>query len=159
MTDTILVSNPAYEPGHPEEIALVEVRMALRDDPLGRLYTRRQIGHAQFLAGRVWQAAYEASSIGHMGSVDPSNEPVDGSPRTRGPNIDRVRLARCNLIRWDHVLGVDGAGIVRDVLAERRSIEQAAARRGACVRSALDYYGRRFRECLLALARDMGYVT
>lgn len=155
---TIELPNPRYQPGHPEELKRVTVVRALRDDPLGRLHARKQIGEAQYRAGREWQAAYEDCAIGHVGSIDPSNEPVDGSPKHAGPNLDRITRAARKLAKWDRALGQDGSAIVRDILAERRSIEQVAARRGECSRTALDYFGRRFRECLTALAREMGYI-
>ncbi len=158
MAATLEVRNPAYQPGHPEEIERVVVRRALRDDPLARLHARRQIGEAQYRAGRAWQAAYEAASIGHVGSIDPSNEPVDGSPKHAGPDLDRITKAARKLAGWDRLLGADGCAIVRDVLAEGRSMEQVAARRGECSQRSQDYFARRLRECLTSLARDMGYI-
>ncbi len=155
LTETIEVRNPRYEPGHPEELQRVTVRRALRDDPLGRLHARRQIGEAQYRAGRAWQAAYEAASIGHVGSIDPSNEPVDGSPHHHGPDLDRITTAARKLARWDRLLGADGCAILRDVLAERLTMAAIALRRGF---GNEEYYGKRVRECLTCLARDMGYM-
>ena len=93
VADTIDLPNPLYQRGHPAELQTVTLVRALRDDPLGRLHARRQIGLAQYRAGRAWQAAYEAAAIGHVGSIDPSNEPVDGSPKHNGPNLDRITKA------------------------------------------------------------------
>ncbi len=155
LAETIEVRNPRYEPGHPEELQRVTVRRALRDDPLARLHARRQIGEAQYRAGRTWQAAYEAAAIGHVGSIDPSNEPVDGSPHHHGPNLDRITKAARKLAQWDRLLGADGCAIVRDVLAERLTMAAIAYKRQFGTE---EYYGKRFRECLTCLARDMGYM-
>ncbi len=155
VADTITVRNPGYQPGNPHEIATVVVRRALRDDPLARLHARRQIGEAQYRAGREWQAAYEAAAIGHVGSIDPSNEPVDGSPHHNGPNLDRITKAARKLAQWDRLLGADGCAIVRDVLAERLTMAAIAYKRRFGTE---EYYGKRFRECLMCLARDMGYM-
>ncbi len=158
QVDTIELPNPLWEHGHPAQLRKVTLVRALRDDPLGRLHARRQIGKAQYEAGRAWQAAYEAAAIGHVGSIDPSNEPVDGSPHHHGPNLDRITKAARKLAQWDRLLGADGCAIVRDVLAEGRSMEQVAARRGECSQRSQDYFARRLRECLTSLARDMGYI-
>ncbi len=155
VADTIVVRNPGYQPGNPHEIATVVVRRALRDDPLARLHARRQIGEAQYRAGRAWQAAYEAASIGHVGSIDPSNEPVDGSPKHAGPDLDRITKAARNLAGWDRLLGPHGCAVVRYILAERLTTAQVAERMGFADEK---YYGNRFRECLSCLARDMGYM-
>ncbi len=155
QADTIIVRNPGYQPGNPHEIATVVVRRALRDDPLARLHARRQIGEAQYRAGRAWQAAYEAAAIGHVGSIDPSNEPVDGSPKHAGPDLDRITKAARKLCGWDRILGQEGSVIVRRVLADRTTMAGIARLHGF---GDEEYYGKRFRECLTCLARDMGYM-
>ncbi len=153
--DVIEMPNPLYQRGHPAELQKVTLVRALRDDPLGRLHARRQIGQAQYRAGRDWQAAYEAAAIGHVGSIDPSNEPVDGSPHYNGPNLDRITKAARKLARWDRLLGADGCALVRNVLAERLTMAAIAMRWRFGDEA---YYGKRFRECLNTLARDMGYM-
>lgn len=134
----------------------ISVKRSIRDDPLGRLHARRQIGKAQYEAGRRWQAAYEAAGIGHIGSIDPSNEPVDGSKRFATPDLDRITKAAALLARWDRILGQEGCAIVRDVLANRRDMDEVAKSRGENSQRAIDYFARRLRECLSTLAREMG---
>ncbi len=158
ISDRVLhmeVPNPLYQRGHPAELQRVTVRRALRDDPLARLHARRQIGEAQYRAGREWQSDYEDAAIGRVGSIDPSNEPVDGSPKYGGPNLDRITKATSRLARWDRLLGQLGCIIVRYVLAERMTMAQIARLMGFGTE---EYYGKRFRECLTCLARDMGYM-
>ncbi len=160
QAETIEVSNPHHQPGHPEEIATVVVRRALRDDPLGRLHARSQIGDAQYRAGRDWQALYEAAAVGgSIRSVDFLKEPVDGTPARPEPITERMQKAMRKLISLDRALGIDGCAIIRDVLADRLSMEQVAARRGAVSRQLVEYFGKRFRECLTTLARELGYRT
>lgn len=153
---TIDVPNPRYQAGHPEELQRVTVVRALRDDPLGRLHARKQIGEAQYRAGRKWQEAYEAAAIGHVGSINPANEPVDGSRQYRIPNIDRITAAARSLCQWDRVLGQEGAVIVRRVLADRTTMAGIVRVHGF---GDEEYYGKRFRECLNTLAIEMGFRT
>ncbi len=155
QTDVIELPNPLYQRGHPAELRTVTLARALRDDPLGRLHARRQIGLAQYRAGREWQETYEAAAIGHVGSIDPSNEPVDGSPHHAGPNLDRITKATRKLAGWDRLLGQYGCIIVRWALAERMTAAQIAH---AMRFGDEKFYGARLRECLDCLARDMGYM-
>jgi hypothetical protein len=155
---TIDVPNPLYQPGHPAELERVTVVRALRDDPLGRLHARRQIDDAQFRAGREWQDTYESTCIGKIGSIDFMKEPVDGTPRRTEPITDRTQAAARKLARWDRILGLDGCAIIRDILITGMTMEQIARRRGDLARTAPEYFGRRFRECLTTLAMEMGYA-
>ncbi len=155
IADTIDLPNPLYQRGHPAELRTVTLVRALRDDPLGRLHARRQIGLAQYRAGRAWQSDHEDAATGRVGSVDPSNEPVDGSPKFGGPDLDRITKATRRLARWDRLLGPVGSVIVRYALAERMTMAQIAERFGFADEA---YYGKRLRECLNTLARDMGYM-
>lgn len=157
---TIEVSNPDYQLGHPENIATVKVQRALRDDPLGRLHARAQIGEAQYRAGRDWQALYEAAAVGgSIRSVDTTNEPVDGTKRFPDPITERMQKAMREIIRLDRSLGQEGCALIRDVLADRLGMEAVAFRRGEASASAISYFGKRFRECLTTLARELGYRT
>lgn len=159
-TETIEVDNPEYEYGHPEAIRRVKRERALRDDPLGRLHARSQIGEAQYRAGRDWQALYEAAAVGgSIRSVDTTQEPVDGTKRHPEPITDRMQKAMREIIRLDRALGQEGCALIRDVLVDRLGMEQVAARRGECSARAVNYFSRRFRECLTTLARELGYRT
>lgn len=127
---------------------------SLRDDPLSRYHVRRMIDDAQYQGGLAWQRDYEAAEIGGASAIDTTKEPVDGR---RCPEMitDRQREAMARLAEDARKLGMEGESIVRDVLGERLFIEQVIAKRGFSGQRAVDYYSRRFRECLetLAIAR------
>jgi hypothetical protein len=141
-----------YEAG-----ATIIVMRQLRDDPLARLHTRRQIDDAEYLAGRKWQSLYERAEIGRISSMDATRPFVDGG---RGPSDgitdDRMRAAK-ELARLDRALGIEGCALIRDVLASHRFIDEAARRRGLETERDRSYLGRRFRECLGTLSIELGY--
>src|SRR3979411_1363434 len=87
---TVEVDDPlALEPGE----KIVALR-SIRNDPLGRLHSRRQIDEAQYQGGRAFQSDWEKAERGPR-AVDPTREYVDGGqargPMTEGP---RQRLVR-----------------------------------------------------------------
>ena len=129
----------------------------LRDDPLGRLHDRHQIDEAQYLAGREYQADWERAEKGPK-AIDPSKEAVDGG--TTPDPIDEGQTKA--LVRINGVLrqlGADGSAIVHDVLVHALTMETIADRRGFAGRAWVEYFGKRLRECLVTLARELGYVT
>lgn len=152
MVRPITVDDP-YEPGG--KITTVQ---SLRDDPLARLHVRSQIDDAQYAAGRHWQNLYEAAEIGGVRAMDTTKEPVDGGGFLTEPITDRQRDAARELGRLSRSLGQDGDALVRSVLGHRWFIEQIAAARGIESRRGIEYLGRRFRECLETLARELGYA-
>jgi len=73
---TVEVDNPlALEPGE----KIVALR-SIRNDPLGRLHSHRQIDEAQYQAGRTFQSDWEKAERGPR-AVDPAREYVDGGQR------------------------------------------------------------------------------
>lgn len=130
---------------------------SLRDDPLSRYWVRRMIDDAQYHGGLAWQADMEAAEIGGASAIDTTKEPVDGR---RCPDMmtDRQRSAMARLARDAQKLGMEGESIVRDILGARLFIEQVAAKRGFSGQRAIDYYSRRFRECLETLAIVRGFA-
>ena len=142
----------ALEPGE----KIVALR-SIRNDPLGRLHSHRQIDDAQYRAGRAFQNDWERAERGPQ-AVDPSREYVDGV-QTREPVTEGQRKAVMRLNRIERELGADGSAIVHDVLVKGMTMEQLGQRRG--LRSARwnDYFSRRFRECLDRLALAYGFAT
>jgi hypothetical protein len=139
-----------YEPG-----ARITVLRALRDDPLARLRARETIDDAQFRAGRAWQADQEAAEIGAVQSLDPGRECVDGG-RLSDPFTDRKHAAMARLARDRAMLGELANAVIRDVLGEGLTVEQAAAARGFTDMRSRYFYGRVLREALEALAKVRG---
>jgi len=140
---------------------LVPAIVTLRDNPLGHMYHRgrddTRLGRAQYEAGLRWQRTYEAAGIGKLRSPGNIREPVDGGGIAQGGATDRQMQAHKKLAEWRSLLGAQGTIIIEDVLAENRTLRQVAqARYGGVESATIKYVGRRFRECLSTLAKDMG---
>jgi hypothetical protein len=130
---------------------------SIRNDPLGRLHSHRQIDEAQYQGGRAFQNDWERAVRGPQ-AVDPAREYVDGV-RTREPVTEAQRKAVLRLNRAERELGADGAALVHDVLIQGMTMEQVGQRRGLHSQRWNDYFSRRFRECLDRLALIYGFAT
>jgi hypothetical protein len=142
----------ALEPGD----KIVALR-SIRNDPLGRLHSHKQIDDAQYRAGRAFQGDWERAERGPQ-AIDPTREYVDGV-QTREPLTEAQRKAVLRLNRIERELGADGSALVHDVLVKGMTMAQIGQRRG--LRSARwnDYFSRRLRECLDRLALAYGFAT
>src|SRR5882724_12293132 len=81
------VDNPlALEPGE----KIVTLR-SIRNDPLARLHSHRQIDEVQYQSGRAFQNDWEKAERGPR-AVDPTREYVDGG-RTPEPITEGQRRA------------------------------------------------------------------
>ena len=130
---------------------------SIRNDPLARLHTHRQIDEAQYQGGRAFQDDWEKAERGPR-AVDPSREYVDGGQR-REPITERQRKAVLRLNRAEHELGAVGSALVHDVLILGMTMDQIGQRRGVRGQRWNDYFARRFRECLDRLALLYGFAT
>jgi hypothetical protein len=142
----------ALEPG--EKIVTLRT---IRNDPLGKLHSHRQIDEAQYMGGRAFQNDWEKAERGPQ-AVDPSRECVDGV-QTREPITEAQRKAVLRLGRIERELGADGAVLVHEVLITGLSMEQVGQRRDLRTQRWNDYFSRRFRECLDRLALIYGFAT
>jgi hypothetical protein len=142
----------ALEPGD----KIVTLR-SLRNDPLGRLHSHRQIDEAQYQGGRTFQNDWERAERGPQ-AVDPSRDYVDGG-QVREPITEGQRKAALRLNRVERELGADGAALVHEVLILGLTMEQISKRRGLSGQRWLDYLSRRLRECLDRLALVYGFAT
>jgi hypothetical protein len=150
---SVEVDDPfALEPGD----KIVTLR-SLRNDPLGRLHSHRQIDEAQYQGGRAFQNDWERAERGPQ-AVDPSRDYVDGG-RAREPITEGQRKAALRLNRVERELGADGAALVHEVLILGLTMEQISKRRGLSGQRWMDYLSRRFRECLDRLALVYGFAT
>jgi hypothetical protein len=153
VVDVIEVDNPlAVEPG--EKIAVVR---NLRDDPLGRLQSRRQIDDAQFHGGRAFQRDFETAERGPK-AIDPSKEAVDGGLMPEAIT-EPQRKAAIRLAGVYRKLGQDGAALTHAVLIHGNTLSGVANSRGLGGRRWEEYFGMRFRECLDTLAKFYGFAT
>src|SRR4051812_21763426 len=91
VRDAMLIGDVADNPAEYAERVIhptIRVVRALRNDPIGQLFSRKQIDDAQHAAARKWQAYREAAdtplrSSGHL------QEPVDGGGRLPQGITDR----------------------------------------------------------------------
>jgi hypothetical protein len=142
----------ALEPGE----KIVTMR-SIRNDPLGRLHSHRQIDEAQYQGGRACQPDWERAERGPQ-AVDPSREYVDGV-QTREPITEGQRRAVLRLNRAEREIDADGSALVHDVLVHGMTMEQIGLRRGLRTQRWKDYFSRRFCECLDRLALIYGFAT
>lgn len=129
----------------------------LRDDPLGLMHSRKQVGEAQYAAGRRYQATREAQGIGRSRSPGDIREHVDGGRIASDGITDDMVVAGKRIAAWRSRIGDDGYWLLEAVLIEKRSIrEYADASPMMSGKAATTFYGHRFRECLSTLAKLMG---
>src|SRR3954452_19210308 len=130
---------------------------SLRNDPLGRLHSHRQIDEAQYQGGRAFQQDWQRAERGPC-AVDPTRDYVDGG-QMREPITEGQRKAVLRLNRAMRELGADGSALVHDVLVHGMTMEQVGQRRGLCSKRWNDYFSRRFQECLDRLALVYGFAN
>ena len=135
----------ALEPGE----KIVALR-SIRNDPLGRLHSHRQIDEAQYQGGRAFQSDWEKAERGPR-AVDPTREYVDGG-QMREPITEGQRKAVLRLNRAERELGADGSALVHDVLVHGMTMEQIGQRRGLTTQRWRDY----FAPPLLRMPRSAG---
>src|SRR5216683_6757932 len=115
---TVEVDNPlALEPGDK-----IVVLRSIRNDPLGRLHSHRQIDEPQYQGGRAFQNDWEKAERGPR-AVDPTREYVDGG-QMREPITEGQRKAVLRLNRTERELGADGAALVHEILVLGMTMEQ-----------------------------------
>jgi hypothetical protein len=150
---TVEVDDPlALEPGD----KVVALR-SIRNDPLGRLHSHRQIDDVQLQGGRAFQADWEKAERGPR-AVDTTREYVDGGTQ-REPITEAQRRAISRLNRVERELGADGSALVHEVLILGMTMEQVGERRGLRTQRWNDYFARRLKECLDRLALIYGFAT
>jgi hypothetical protein len=91
-------------------------------------------------------------------AVDPGRDYVDGV-RAREPITERQRKAVLRLNRVNRELGADGSVLVHEVLVLGMTMEQVGQRRALHGQRWIDYFAKRFRECLVRLALIYGFAT
>src|SRR5437868_12796068 len=130
---------------------------SIRNDPLARLHSHRQIDEAQYQSGRAFQDDWERAERGPR-AVDPTREYVDGG-QAREPITEGQRRAVLRLNRAERELGADGSALVHDILIHGMTMDQIGQRRGLTTQRWKDYFARRFCECLDRLALIYGFAT
>ncbi len=131
---------------------------SIRNDPLARLHTHRQIDEAQYQGGRAFQDDWEKAERGpQRGRSHAANMSMAG--RRAEPITERQRKAVLRLNRVERELGADGSALVHEVLVLGMTMEQIGERRGLRGQRWIDYFAKRFRECLDRLALIYGFAS
>lgn len=149
----IIVDDPmGLDPGD----KIVTLR-SIRNDPLARLHTHRQIDEAQYQGGRAFQADWEQAERGPR-AIDPTRESVDGGQMPEAITEAQQKAVK-RLNRAERELGCDGSALVHDVLIAGMTFDQIAERRDVKGERWQRYFATRFRECLDRLALIYGFST
>ena len=135
--------------------------VSVRDDPVGDMAQRSQLGDesetaARLRAAHMWQALYEKAEIGNMRTIDYTVDRVDGG---RPPDMGGELVAQQKLNDLRGVLGIIGDRIVTLVLGQKHSLDAVAAIFGRRRRMDRAILGNRFRKCLDVLAEEFGVST
>lgn len=138
----------------------VKASVSLRDDPLGLMYARRQIGPALYRAGREYQATREAMGIGAGRSASDLKEHVDGGQIASDGITDRQISAGKKLEALRRRLGDDGYRLLEAVLIDKRTIREIAdASPMMSGKAATTFYGHLFRRHLAVAAKAWGFAS
>lgn len=141
----------------------IRVVAALRDDVVAKMFARRQLDKASFLAARDYQALAEVSESGRLRGLDLTSPPVSGRGHNNGAGIDAQHRATVALSRINNQLGRqhggEGLWLVRDILVHGLTVEAAARKRGATTKQHTGFWGALFRQCLRCLAVMLGYAS
>jgi hypothetical protein len=146
----------------PPRRPLMTVFVALKDDPVGRMHSRRQIDEAQYQAARAYQLAADQATLGAVRSVDLSRTKVSGGlapdplPDGRRRAMERLRAVEERVTRR---YGLEGLSVTRAVLSDRQSVEQTARARGASSTREISFWTGLFRRCLDVLATAFGFSS
>jgi hypothetical protein len=156
---TLSEGAPAWSP--PRKPTMT-VFTALRDDPIGRMFARRQVDIAQYQAARAYQQTADQATLGAMRTIDLSETRVSGgmAPDMLTPSKQSAmaRLRRAEQRVTDR-FGAEGMSLCRAVLTDGQSVETAARVRGAESDRDLRSWGWLFKRCLDCLALVFGFAT
>ena len=154
----VTVENPLASPSAPDEQKRTKAVRALRDDRLALLHHRGQINSRLFKAGRGYQALCEGAEIGGIAGQDLTRPMVDGGGQQSHPLSDRQINSTKELARLRGVLGRNGRALIDLVLLESKSLREIAQLYYSDDnRSTMIYIGKRFREALSTIAKELGY--
>lgn len=137
----------ALEPG--EKVLALR---SLRDDPIERLFVRRQIDQAQRDAGAAYRRDLELAEFGGAKAIDPTKEAVDGGGLIPEPFSESRSEATQRLVKAGQRMGLLQESIVRAVISGNLFPGQVAVRRGFSSRREQESYAWLFRKALDVLA-------
>lgn len=125
---------------------------SLRDDPIERLFMRRQIDEAQRDAGNAYRRDLELAEFGGARAIDPTKEAVDGGGLLPEPFSEARSAATMRLVKAGQKMGLLQESIVRAVIEGNLFPGQVAIARGFTAKRVQDHYAWMFRQALDVLA-------
>jgi hypothetical protein len=141
----------------------IRVIASVRDDVAAKMFARRQIDRACFMAARGYQTLYEIAESARIRSCDPSMTPVSGGRSDGSDWIDAKAKAVLDLKRVEKRIaeqyGAEAVNLLRDVLGAGKTIQSAARERGEVSNDCMKWIGGFFRRCLRHLAVILGFAT
>jgi hypothetical protein len=164
IDETVEVDNPLYlekdQMGRSAGPRRIRVQRALRNDPLAKLHATGRLNDVELRVGRRVQSLMEASEVGGIRTMDPTNEPVDGGGKIREPINDRQLRAMKYLNGTLYpLLGKLGKALVSAVLAGGMMPEDYARSTGIGDARGINSIGREFQRYLGMLAGELGYTN
>jgi hypothetical protein len=144
--------------------------VSLRDDPVGQMARRGQLGsdaaqcNLRLAAAREWQRLHEAAEVGTLRGKDPTYEAVDGGRFTPPDSASRLDAIK-QLGALSRVLGIRSENLIRRVLGQKFTVKQVVAMDGllggtkTAQEKILDAYLQRFRESLDDMATAFHMVA
>ena len=138
--------------------ATVKVERA-RNDVVGLMYDRRQIGDVLLKTAREFQKVHEAAGD-HQRSSGDLREWVDGGRPPRDGVTDNQVKAMKLIIGWERKLGEKGYALLVEVLLNNRTIRHVADHSRDMMPSRMStvVHGHMFKQHLATLSKAMGYA-
>jgi hypothetical protein len=135
--------------------------VSLREDPVGRMAKRGQLGdrderQVRVRASRYYEGLYARAEIGGARGIDPSKDFVDGGTFIM-PDTDTRLAAQRLLCDLDAALGGVGVEIIRAVLIYKWTLLMFAESKGGGHWRQVAYHGDRFKAALDAIAKLAGF--
>jgi len=173
----IQIDDPWGQPANPDGTLAVEAKLtpqgwlaptrlkmfapvSLKDNPLGRMFNRKQINQAQYLAGCEYQQSVELSR--KQSGSGQFQMRVDGGRIGDAVSDQQLRYADVAKTCEHAILkrcGNEGLWMARLVLLDNKESHQAARQLGARKELEIRHWQWVFRRCLDALAERLGFVV
>jgi hypothetical protein len=136
--------------------------VAYRDDPIGQMYKRRQLGpNGRILlqAARHYQAVTERLGIGKGRSPSDLREWVDGGRLPASGVTDIQKDAATQRAHWRKLVGMQAYRVLEAVLIDKHRLRKAEVNHDRGMGKRATLAGRMIRTGLAAIAKDIGLTT